>query len=176
MRMDPEAIGERSESQVVAAFLRRGRVVLRPFGDNERYDLVLDDDGVFTRVQCKTGRLKDGVIEFDTCSVIEMFPSSWLPEFAREPVEEDYPPMAYNTATATEEERAEWAASEVRFDRIARFGRLVEAEERRQKAEARTREAAFLFDVDTDIATAVPPSASRRIERERDHRLSATAA
>lgn len=53
---------------VLAALIVRGRVVLQPFGDSQRYDLVIDDDGVFTRVQCKTGRLRDGAVRFSTCS------------------------------------------------------------------------------------------------------------
>ena len=53
---------------VLAALLRAGKVVLQPFGDNQRYDLVIDDGGTFIRVQCKTGRLKGGAIHFDTCS------------------------------------------------------------------------------------------------------------
>ena len=64
----PKTIGERSEGMVLAALLRAGKVVLQPFGDNQRYDLVVDDDGTFIRVQCKTGRLKNGAIYFDTCS------------------------------------------------------------------------------------------------------------
>lgn len=64
----PKTIGERSEGMVLAALLRAGKVVLQPFGDNQRYDLVIDEVGTFIRVQCKTGRLKNGVIFFDTCS------------------------------------------------------------------------------------------------------------
>jgi hypothetical protein len=65
---DPKGIGEKSEAQVLAAFLRSDKVVLLPYGDNQRYDLVVDEDGQFIRVQCKTGRLTDGAVEFSTCS------------------------------------------------------------------------------------------------------------
>jgi len=34
-----------------------------------RYDLVIDDDGRFTRVQCKMGILRCGRVEFRTYSV-----------------------------------------------------------------------------------------------------------
>jgi hypothetical protein len=68
MRVDPKSIGERSEAMIIASLLRRGRTVLLPFGDNQRYDLVIDDGGVFTRVQCKTGRVTNGAIEFQTSS------------------------------------------------------------------------------------------------------------
>jgi hypothetical protein len=35
-----------------------------PFGDNFRYDLVTEADGVLCRVQCKTGRISAGAIRF----------------------------------------------------------------------------------------------------------------
>ncbi len=44
--------------------------MLLPFGVNQRYDLILENDGrSFLRVQCKTGRLRDGVIRFSAQSV-----------------------------------------------------------------------------------------------------------
>lgn len=66
--MNSKDIGERTEAQVLAAFLRRGDIVLLPFGDNQRYDLALDDNGKLIRVQCKTGRLRDGAVRFKACS------------------------------------------------------------------------------------------------------------
>jgi hypothetical protein len=36
---------------------------------NQRYDLVLDIDGSFARVQCKTGRLRNGCVNFSAQSV-----------------------------------------------------------------------------------------------------------
>ena len=43
--------------------------MLIPFGDNQRYDLVVEREGNFVRVQCKTGRVrKEGQILFNTCS------------------------------------------------------------------------------------------------------------
>lgn len=43
-------------------------MVLMPFGDNQRYDFVIDAADGFHRVQCKTGRLRRGVIGFQTVS------------------------------------------------------------------------------------------------------------
>lgn len=70
MRTDPKSKGERSEGMILAALLRAGKVVLQPFGDNQRYDMVIDEGGKFVRVQCKTGRLQceGSVLHFDTCS------------------------------------------------------------------------------------------------------------
>lgn len=64
---NPKAIGERSEGQILARLLSLGKTVLMPFGDNQRYDFVIDD-GKFVRVQCKTGKLKNGAMCFPTSS------------------------------------------------------------------------------------------------------------
>lgn len=63
-----KTIGELSEAMVFAALLRKGKVVLHPFGDNQRYDLVIDEAGVFKRIQVKTGQRIQGAIIFSTCS------------------------------------------------------------------------------------------------------------
>ena len=63
-----KAIGDVTQSQVIAALLRRGKKVLMPFGDNCRYDLVVDEHGLFIRIQCKTGKLNRGAIVFAVAS------------------------------------------------------------------------------------------------------------
>jgi hypothetical protein len=45
-----------------------GYQVATPFGENTRYDLILDDGARLLRIQCKTGRLRMGAIEFPTAS------------------------------------------------------------------------------------------------------------
>jgi hypothetical protein len=62
----PVDVGQRSEAAVLAAFVKHGYRVLIPFGVNHRYDFVLDMDERFLRVQCKTGRLRDGVIIYNS--------------------------------------------------------------------------------------------------------------
>ncbi|SDZ95585.1 PD-(D/E)XK endonuclease [Haloplanus vescus] len=64
----PKERGERSEAAVLHEFLRRGCPVLRPFGDNQRYDLVVEVGASFYRIQVKTGRLENGRIQFETRS------------------------------------------------------------------------------------------------------------
>ena len=64
----PVDVGDRTEAIVIAALVRRGYRVLRPLSSNQRYDLVLDLDGRFLRVQCKTGRLRNGAIVFSARS------------------------------------------------------------------------------------------------------------
>jgi hypothetical protein len=64
----PVDVGLRTEATITAELLRRGFRVLTPCGANQRYDLVIDLDGEFVRVQCKTGRLRQGVVYFSTQS------------------------------------------------------------------------------------------------------------
>ena len=65
----PVDVGQRTEGAILSELVRRGYSVLLPFGVNQRYDLVLDLDGKFVRAQCKTGRLRNGVVMFSTKSV-----------------------------------------------------------------------------------------------------------
>jgi hypothetical protein len=64
----PVDVGHRAEAAILSELVKRGYSVLLPFGVNQRYDLVLDCDGHFLRAQCKSGRLRNGVIEFRACS------------------------------------------------------------------------------------------------------------
>ncbi|RKZ63406.1 MAG: hypothetical protein DRR08_03490 [Candidatus Parabeggiatoa sp. nov. 2] len=67
--MNSKGIGEKTEAKMISCLVDNEKVVLIPFGDNQRYDIVIeDDDGTFKRIQCKTGRLKNGAINFSTCS------------------------------------------------------------------------------------------------------------
>jgi hypothetical protein len=65
----PVDVGLRTEAAILAELVRRGYQVLVPFGTNQRYDLVLDMGGEFVRAQCKTGRLRNGVVVFSTRSI-----------------------------------------------------------------------------------------------------------
>lgn len=65
----PVDVGHMSEAAILSELVKRGYRVLTPFGVNQRYDLVLETDGRFLRAQCKTGRLRKGVVLFSTRSV-----------------------------------------------------------------------------------------------------------
>ncbi len=70
-KQNHKAQGERSQAYIVAKLLDIGYNVLTPYGDNARYDVVIeDDDGNFYRVQCKTAWIKHegDMIEFATAS------------------------------------------------------------------------------------------------------------
>jgi hypothetical protein len=65
-----KSIGEISEAIVMAEFLKAGFPILLPFGDNRRYDMVVDVSGSFLRVQCKTASVHRGgaIIRFNARS------------------------------------------------------------------------------------------------------------
>ncbi len=70
-RFNHKEMGERSEAVVIGRLVYAGYTVLKPYGENQRYDLVIEDaDRRFWRVQCKTAWLsKDQkTIHFNTCS------------------------------------------------------------------------------------------------------------
>ena len=63
-------MGLRSEAALTNRFVQLGYAVFLPVGHNHRFDLLVEAaDGRFLRVQCKTGRLRNGVIRFNTVSV-----------------------------------------------------------------------------------------------------------
>lgn len=64
----PKATGEISEAIVISEMIKIGLVVSLPFGDNQRYDMVVDNGKGLFRCQCKTGRLRGGAIKFNACS------------------------------------------------------------------------------------------------------------
>lgn len=66
--INPKIIGDRTCAMVLARLLLIYETVLLPFGENQRYDLVVDTESEFLRIQCKTGRLRDGTVRFSTCS------------------------------------------------------------------------------------------------------------
>lgn len=66
----PVDIGLRSELAITNRLVQLGHAVFLPVGHNHRCDLLVDAGGArFLRVQCKTGRLRDGMIVFNTVSV-----------------------------------------------------------------------------------------------------------
>lgn len=67
--MDSHRKGDLTEALVIAELKQREIPVSVPFGDNERYDAVIETpDGALLKTQIKTGWLSDGVIEFHTTS------------------------------------------------------------------------------------------------------------
>jgi len=67
-KRDTKRIGDVSEAKVLVKLVEAGYYVSKPFGENQRYDLIIDDGATLARVQVKTGRLRGGVIVFSCCS------------------------------------------------------------------------------------------------------------
>ena len=68
MNIHPKKKGERTQIIIMAELIKRDKSISLPFGDNQRYDLIIDDNGKLIRAQCKTGWLRNGTIVFKTSS------------------------------------------------------------------------------------------------------------
>ena len=68
MGLAPKAIGEISEAHILLCAVERGFAPSIPFGNNQRYDLVLDDGAKLFRVQSKTGWVRGGCVVFSAAS------------------------------------------------------------------------------------------------------------
>lgn len=66
--LNTKSVGELSEGIILAHLLKKGYSVALPFGNNQRYDLVVDDGDRLWKAQCKTGKLKNGCVVFWACS------------------------------------------------------------------------------------------------------------
>lgn len=66
--MNTKAVGEITVAKVLSRFVENGEQVALPFGDNQRYDLVLMRGRKALRVQCKTAHGTDEFFAFRTCS------------------------------------------------------------------------------------------------------------
>ena len=64
----PKDVGDRSTLAIITVLRELGYGVYLPFGENTRCDLILERGEQLSRVQCKTGRLRQGAIAFAVCS------------------------------------------------------------------------------------------------------------
>ncbi|MBV8639106.1 MAG: hypothetical protein JO322_13595 [Candidatus Eremiobacteraeota bacterium] len=65
---DTKRVRDIAEARVIAALVEAEFQLLLPFGENHRYDIAIDLEGRFYRVQVKSGRVRRGVIEFNCYS------------------------------------------------------------------------------------------------------------
>ena len=56
--------GNITELEAMLAFMRLGYNILTPYGDCERYDFVVDVNGKFLKIQCKTAHSEDDGASF----------------------------------------------------------------------------------------------------------------
>src|SRR5216684_4012452 len=75
----PKDVGDRSTLAVMLALRAGDYAVYVPFGENTRCDLVIDDGETLSRVQCKTGRYRNGAVTFKTCSSYMHHPHPKMP-------------------------------------------------------------------------------------------------
>lgn len=61
-------IGDIAQLKIAATLIQEGYTVSVPIGQS-RYDLIIERDAVFKRVQCKAGRVRNGVIVFNLYSI-----------------------------------------------------------------------------------------------------------
>jgi PD-(D/E)XK endonuclease len=61
-------VGNLTVAKLLVALAEKGKTVLTPFGEGERYDLMIDEGEKVLRVQCKTGKLTKGCIVFNNYS------------------------------------------------------------------------------------------------------------
>lgn len=54
--MNTKAQGDIGVAMAIAYYTKAGYVVCVPFSDNARYDIIVEKDSIFFRVQCKTTR------------------------------------------------------------------------------------------------------------------------
>jgi hypothetical protein len=60
--------GNITEAKILTALVVAGYLVSVPFGEGHKYDFIIDDSVSIRRVQCKTGRVKKGVLLFNSYS------------------------------------------------------------------------------------------------------------
>lgn len=60
--------GNLTEAKILAALVAAGYLVSIPFGEGHKYDFIIDDSVNPRRVQYKTGRVKKGVLLFNSYS------------------------------------------------------------------------------------------------------------
>jgi PD-(D/E)XK endonuclease len=74
----PKDVGDRSTLAIILALHARGCTTFLPFGENTRADLIADYGDRLARIQCKTGRLLNGAVEFRTASTYLHHPNPKL--------------------------------------------------------------------------------------------------
>ncbi|HEX5448548.1 MAG TPA: group I intron-associated PD-(D/E)XK endonuclease [Gaiellaceae bacterium] len=72
---NPKVVGDRSLMMIAVALEARGFDVFLPMHENTRVDLISSDGHHLRKVQCKTGRLRNGCVLFATCSTYGHHPN-----------------------------------------------------------------------------------------------------
>lgn len=67
--MNPKAVGELVEIKSISRLIELGYSVSLPFGNNQRYDAIIDNGLELKKIQIKSGRIRNGCLIFNTASV-----------------------------------------------------------------------------------------------------------
>jgi PD-(D/E)XK endonuclease len=76
----PKDIGDTSTLAIMLALQTQGCSVYVPFGENTRTDLIVDYGVRLSRIQCKTGWLRNGSVIFNACSSYAHHPNPKIPK------------------------------------------------------------------------------------------------
>jgi hypothetical protein len=89
MELTPKEKGNLTELQCLMAFAEQGLKVSIPYGENCRYDFVLDIKGTLFKIQCKTSHLiasKDG-FEFKCYSTNSTRKGNYETRYSKEDID-----------------------------------------------------------------------------------------
>lgn len=66
--MHPVTKGILTEIKIAGKIIEKGWNLFKPLNSNTKIDFLLEKEDQFLRVQCKHGRVKDGVVRFNLSS------------------------------------------------------------------------------------------------------------
>lgn len=79
-----KTIGDIGEAKVLADLIEKGYTVLVPWGDNLPYDLVIERDGEFERIQVKCNNRNNDEIIYVSCTSSN---ARWVYQYTEDMVE-----------------------------------------------------------------------------------------
>ena len=69
IKMNNKDVGIKTEFHILNFFVQLGYTISIPYGDNARYDFIIDIKGKLYKIQCKHGRVVDECkLMWDSCS------------------------------------------------------------------------------------------------------------
>jgi len=57
--MNTKMVGDIAEAALIFFSLKRGWAISKPFGENQKYDLIIEKNNELLRVQCKSAKLNE---------------------------------------------------------------------------------------------------------------------
>ncbi len=81
--MNTVQIGDISEARILIRFMELRIPVLLPWNNGLRYDMIIELDGKFKRIQIKTGQFKDGIVSFVPASLDSTTRNSQIPYYGQ---------------------------------------------------------------------------------------------